>query len=99
VYPRDIEEIAVRHPDVREVAVFGIPHDKWGETPVAAIIVRPGARVTAESLRDWINERVSARFQRLSQVTIVPDFPRSAAGKTLKRELREPYWAKTGRKI
>jgi len=55
VYPRDVEEVAARHPDIREVAVFGIPHDKWGETPVAAVILRQGASVTAESLRDWIN--------------------------------------------
>jgi acyl-CoA synthetase (AMP-forming)/AMP-acid ligase II len=99
VYPRDIEEVAVRHPEVREVAVFGIPHDKWGETPIAAVILRQGARVTAEELRHWINERVSARFQRLSAVVVMDDFPRSTAGKTLKREMREPYWAGRGRKI
>jgi acyl-CoA synthetase (AMP-forming)/AMP-acid ligase II len=99
VYPRDVEEIAVRHPDVSEVAVFGIPDEKWGETPMAAVIVRPGATVTEEELRRWINERVSARYQRVSRVAIVRDFPRSAAGKTLKRELREPYWAASGRKI
>ena len=99
VYPRDIEEIAVRHPDVSEVAVFGIPDDKWGETAMAAVILRAGASVTEAQLCRWINERVSARYQRLSRVAIVADFPRSAAGKTLKRELREPYWAKSGRKI
>jgi acyl-CoA synthetase (AMP-forming)/AMP-acid ligase II len=99
VYPRDIEEIAVRHPEVREAAVFGIPDEKWGETPMAAVIVRPGAAVTEEELRGWINERVSARYQRLSRVSILRDFPRSAAGKTLKRELREPYWAESGRRI
>jgi acyl-CoA synthetase (AMP-forming)/AMP-acid ligase II len=99
VYPRDVEEIAVRHPDVREVAVFGVPDEKWGETPVAAVILREGATTTAETLRDWINERVSARFQRVSNVSILPDFPRSAAGKTLKRELRAPYWETSGRKI
>jgi long-chain acyl-CoA synthetase len=99
VYPRDIEEVAARHPQVREVAVFGVPHDKWGETPLAAVILRPGASVNAQLLRDWINDRVSARYQRVSDVVIVADFPRSAAGKTLKRELREPYWAGSGRKI
>ena len=99
VYPRDIEEIAARHPDVREVAVFGIPDPKWGETPMAAVILNSGAAVSAEALRDWINERVAARFQRVSAVDILPDFPRSAAGKTLKRELRDPYWAGAGRKV
>jgi acyl-CoA synthetase (AMP-forming)/AMP-acid ligase II len=99
VYPRDIEEIAARHPDIREVAVFGVPHDKWGETPLAAVILRDGATTPAESLRDWINERVAARYQRVSQVVVMPDFPRSAAGKTLKRELRDPYWAGQGRRI
>ena len=99
VYPRDVEEVAARHPDVLEVAVFGIPDEKWGETPLAAVILRPGSSVTAEQLREWINERVSARFQRVSQVKVLADFPRSTAGKTLKRELREPYWAASGRKI
>ena len=52
--------------------------------------------ITLRALRDWINERVAARYQRVSAVSIVPSFPRSAAGKILKRELRAPYWA--GRK-
>lgn len=99
VYPKDVEEIAVRHPDVREVAVFGVPHAKWGETPVAAVILRDGATVTAGELRDWINERVAARYQRVAEVVVMKDFPRSPAGKTLKRELREPYWAGRARKI
>ena len=99
VYPKDVEEIAARHPDVAEVAVFGVPHEKWGETPVAAVILKPGATTTAESLRAWINERVAARYQRVSQVLVMKEFPRSAAGKTLKREMREPYWALAGRKI
>ena len=99
VYPKDVEEIAARHPEIREVAVFGVPHDKWGETPLAAVILRDGAKATAEELRGWINERVAARYQRVSEVVIMEDFPRSAAGKTLKREMREPYWATRERKI
>lgn len=99
VYPKDIEEIAAQHPDVREVAVFGVPHEKWGETPLAAVILREGAPTSAAALRDWINGRVAARYQRVSEVVIVADFPRSAAGKTLKREMREPYWAGKARRI
>jgi len=99
VYPRDIEEVAARHPDVREVAVFGVPHDKWGEAPLAAVILREGAPADAGALRDWINERVAARYQRVAGVVVMTDFPRSAAGKTLKRELRAPFWAGSGRTI
>ena len=93
VFPKDIEEVIVQHAAVREVAVFGIPSDKWGETPLAAVILHQPGSVTAEELCDWINDRVDARNQRVSEVRIMEDFPRSAAGKTLKRILREPYWA------
>ena len=93
VYPRDIEDIAARHPAIAEVAVFGIPHQTWGETPLAAVVLKVGAGATAEELRDWINERVAARYQRVQAVVIMPAFPRNAAGKTLKREMRDPYWA------
>jgi acyl-CoA synthetase (AMP-forming)/AMP-acid ligase II len=99
VYPKDIEEIAVCHPAVQEVAVFGIPHDKWGETPLAAVVLHAGAEATCEELRDWINARVAARYQRVDRVAILDAFPRNAAGKTLKREMREPYWAGRDRKI
>ena len=99
VYPKDLEEIAACHPAIREVAVFGVPHEKWGETPLAAVILREGARATPEEVRDWINERVAARYQRVSEVVIMTDFPRSAAGKTLKREMREPYWAAREKRI
>ncbi|MBL8528945.1 MAG: AMP-binding protein [Burkholderiales bacterium] len=89
VYPKDIEEILTRHPAVREVAVFGVPHAKWGETPVAAVILRERGGVSAEELREWINARVDARYQRVYAVQILDDFPRNAAGKTLKREMRD----------
>jgi len=93
IYPKDVEEVAARHPAVREVAVFGVAHEKWGETPVAAVLLRAGAAVSAGELLDWINERVGARYQRLNAVQIMDDFPRNAAGKTLKREMRDAYQA------
>ena len=99
VFPKDIEEVIVQHPAVREVAVFGVPSEKWGETLLAAVILHPSGAITAEALRDWINERVDAKNQRISAVAIMADFPRSTAGKTLKRILREPYWVGRHEKI
>ncbi len=91
VYPKDIEEIVVQHSAVLETAVFGIPSPKWGETPVAAVTLKPGTESAPEELRVWINEHVGAKFQRVSDVIIMADFPRNVAGKTLKREIRENY--------
>lgn len=93
VFPKDIEEIIVQHPAVREAAVFGVPSEKWGETPLAAVIVKRAGQVTEDELCDWINERVDGKHQRVQAVVFMQDFPRSTAGKTLKREMREPYWA------
>jgi acyl-CoA synthetase (AMP-forming)/AMP-acid ligase II len=91
VYPRDIEEVVVQHPDVCETAVFGAPHEKWGETPVAAVTLNPGSGIDAESLKNWVNDRVDARYQRLSEVVLLDEFPRNVAGKVLKREMRKMF--------
>ncbi|MDJ0757433.1 MAG: AMP-binding protein [Ardenticatenaceae bacterium] len=99
VYPRDIEEVVVQHAAVREAAVFGVPSEKWGETPLAAVILQPDAAANEDEIREWVNERVGARYQKLSGVVIKDDFPRSAAGKTLKRVMRETYWEDKGEKI
>jgi acyl-CoA synthetase (AMP-forming)/AMP-acid ligase II len=93
VYPRDIEEVIVQHPAVREAAVFGVGDEKWGETPVGAVVLKPSARISAEELKSWINGNVSAKFQRISDLVVLDEFPRSAAGKTLKRALQESYLA------
>ncbi len=97
VYPRDIEEVVVQHPDVREVAVFGAADPRWGETPIAAVVLRTPGAVTGEALAEWVNARVGAKFQRVSDVMILDDFPRNVAGKTLKRVLQEQYKRPPGR--
>jgi long-chain acyl-CoA synthetase len=89
VYPRDIEEVVVQHPEVLETAVFGVEDEKWGETPVAAVVLREGHGLTAEALKAWINEHVDARFQRVSKVALVERLPRNVAGKVLKNQLLE----------
>ncbi len=91
VYPRDIEEVIVRHPAVHEVAVFGVAHEKWGETPVAAIVLKEGEAIGREEMKTWINENVEAKFQKVHEVLMFDDFPKNAAGKVLKRELRKAY--------
>ena len=93
VYPGDIEEIASMHEQVLETAVFGVESAKWGETPVAAVVLQPGAEIQPADLMTWINERVEARFQKVSNVIIIDRMPRNVAGKTMKHELREYYLA------
>ena len=95
VYPKDIEEVMVQHPDVAEVAVFGVPHETWGEAPVAAVIATAGAEIDQAALIAWTNERVGAKYQRITDVMVLEAFPRNIAGKTLKHELRAGYGAKS----
>jgi acyl-CoA synthetase (AMP-forming)/AMP-acid ligase II len=93
VYPSDIEAIAIGHPAVREVAVFGVSDPKWGEVPVVAVTLRPGEGLDSATLMSWINQRVAAKYQRVRDVVILSDFPRNVAGKTLKRDMRDRYLA------
>ena len=68
-----------------------MPHHKWGETPIAAVRLVPRAAETGTELREWLNERVAARFQKVSEVMILDEFPLGIAGKTLRRVLRDAY--------
>ncbi len=96
VFASDIEEVFLQHGDVNEVAVIAVPHEKWIETPLALVRLRPNAGVTEEELKDWVNSRV-AKHQRTSAVEFrEEEFPRNALGKLLKRQLREPYWPSEG---
>lgn len=95
VYPRDIEEIVIQHSDVADVTVFGVPDPRWGETPVAAVVLKPNSVASPEAVRDWVNERVAARFQKLSEVVVLEAFPRSVAGKTLRRVIKQDYIEET----
>ena len=93
VFASDIEEVAIAHPDVAEVSVIAIPHEKWVETPLALVVLREGSTSTGEDIKAWINERVSAKHQRVSTVELRDQpLPRNALGKLLKKDLREPYW-------
>jgi acyl-CoA synthetase (AMP-forming)/AMP-acid ligase II len=90
IYPSDLEAELLAHPAVEEAAVFGVPSEAWGETPVAAVVLRRGAAVDAEALREWVNTRVG-KTQRLADLRLTSALPRSAIGKVLKRELRDAF--------
>ena len=92
VFPVDIEEIVGKHPDVIDVTVIGVPHEKWGETCLALIIPKDGVDIDCNEIKNWSNENL-AKHQRLDNVEIRDEFPRNALGKVLKRVLREPYWS------
>jgi acyl-CoA synthetase (AMP-forming)/AMP-acid ligase II len=90
VYPSDLETLMRTHPGVADVSVFGVPSERWGETPVACVVPRDGGGTTPAQLLAWTNERVG-KAQRLSAVRIVDHLPRSDIGKVLKRQLRETW--------
>jgi fatty-acyl-CoA synthase len=90
VYPIEVEQVLYRHPAVRDVAVVGVPHAKWGETPIAVVAVEDGAQVTADDLIGYARERL-AHFKCPTRVEYVPELPRNATGKVLKTTLRKEY--------
>jgi acyl-CoA synthetase (AMP-forming)/AMP-acid ligase II len=95
IYPSDLEQVLVEHPDVAEAAVVGVPSEQWGETPVAFVTLKAGAAVSAQTLTAWANERLG-KMQRLAEVAVVETLPRSAIGKVLKRELRDGFKPSVG---
>lgn len=91
VFPKDIEAVIGRHAAVSDVAVIGVPDDKWGEAPLALVIPKAETAPDVDEIRAWANERL-AKPQRVREVEVREEFPRNALGKVIKRELRESYW-------
>ncbi|HSJ56037.1 MAG TPA: long-chain fatty acid--CoA ligase [Anaerolineae bacterium] len=90
VYPAEIEAVLYKHPAVHMCAVVGVPDEKWGEVGKACVVLQPGARVSAEELLAFMQEHL-ARYKVPRTVEILDALPISAAGKILKRELRERF--------
>jgi fatty-acyl-CoA synthase len=90
VASREVEDQLYTHPSVKEVAVIATPHPKWIEAVTAVVVRKPGAEATADDLIGWARERL-APFKVPKAVHFVPDLPRNASGKILKRELRKRF--------
>jgi long-chain acyl-CoA synthetase len=92
IYPAEVEDALHRHPAIEDIAVFGVPDDHWGESVHAAVQVRDGERLDADDVRAFARERL-ADYKVPRHVSFHARLPRDHAGKLLKRQLREPYWA------
>jgi len=96
VYSIEVERVLAEHPAVAEVAVIGVPDEKWGEA-VKAVVALEG-EVSAADLIAWAGERL-ARYKCPKTVDVVDALPRNPTGKVLKKDLRKPHWEKTGRAV
>ncbi len=93
IYPAELETIIAGHPEVQEVAVFGVPDDRWGETPTAVCVVDAGATVTAEDIMSLVTRTIGSYLKPTRVEFVQEPLPKSVVGKVLRRALREPYWA------
>src|SRR3546814_10250906 len=88
VYAAEVESTIVEHPSVAEAAVIGVPDARWGEAVHAVLVLNPGASLDKKKFQGWCRERL-AGFKTPKSVAIVASLPRNAAGKILRRVIRE----------
>ena len=98
VYPAEVENVLMSHPAVADVAVIGVPSDRWGETPKALIVAAPDTEATEQELIAYCRESLAA-FKCPTSVEWVDGLPRNPSGKVLKKDLRAPYWEGHDRQI
>jgi acyl-CoA synthetase (AMP-forming)/AMP-acid ligase II len=98
VYPAEVENAVYGHPAVQEVAVIGVPDEKWGEAVKAMVVPKPGIEADAQNIIEFARTRI-AGFKVPKSVDFVPALPRGPSGKILRRVLREPFWVGRSRQV
>jgi long-chain acyl-CoA synthetase len=98
VYPAEVENALASHPAIAEVAVIGVPHERWGETVKAVVVLRAGHEATQPELIAFAKERL-AGYKCPTSVDFTEVLPRNPSGKVLKKDLREPYWKGHARRV
>ncbi|MCF8034559.1 MAG: AMP-binding protein [Desulfarculaceae bacterium] len=91
IYPSEVEEVLLGHPKIAEVAVVGVPDDKWGETLKAVVVLKPGEESSYQEIATFCADKL-ADYLKPRSVDFVSELPRSPVGKVLKRKLRDQYW-------
>lgn len=91
VYPREIEEVMYQIPEILEVAVFGTPHEDFGEEVSAVVVLQEGARIEPDTIREFVKQRVAPyKYPRIIQI-VADALPKSGTGKILKKEIRKKF--------
>jgi acyl-CoA synthetase (AMP-forming)/AMP-acid ligase II len=98
VYPKEVEDVLYMHPAVLEAAVFGVPHEKWGETVKAVVSFKKGLIATEEEIIEF-SKKYLAGYKKPTSVDFIEELPKNQNGKILRKDLKEPYWKGKERKI
>lgn len=98
VYPAEVESAIYGHPDILEVAVIGVPDEKWGEAVKAVCVAKAGASIDPDHVIAWARERI-AGFKVPRSVDVIAALPRNASGKILRKDLRAPFWQGYDRQV
>lgn len=98
IYPAEVEKAIFGHPQVADVAVIGVPSERWGEEVKAIVVPRPGETPDPAAIIQWARERI-ASYKAPKSVEFIEALPRNASGKILRRELRAPYWKDKTRNV
>lgn len=98
IYPKEVEDVIAKHAAVEEVAVVGVPDEKWGESVKAFVVLKEGSAVSQDEIIEFCKKHI-ASYKKPSSVEFTDRLPRNSIGKISRKELREPYWKGQTRRV